>query len=150
VEVPKLLNRSVPLRVALAVVILLPIVGYFIGQIGGNGGSSTAEIQATVSSRSLTTDTFAESKTVTVVISNPNDYGVRVASISESRSEATGSGCPEGFLTTEAVADPSGYIKPGGVYGYQVPVKVSGEQDGRCQGQLFTLPLTVEFVSSGE
>lgn len=147
-EVRKLINRTVPLRVTLVLIIVLPIVGFLLAYLGGGGGSTTESIKATVNPGVITDGSSGASRMVTVVISNPHDYGVRVASISESRSDATDAGCPEGFLTTESITNPTGYIKPHGVRTYQLPVTVGNDPEQRCQGGLFTLPLTVDFESA--
>ncbi|HEY6424489.1 MAG TPA: hypothetical protein VIY28_14820, partial [Pseudonocardiaceae bacterium] len=87
-------------------------------------------------------------KTLALVINNPNDYGVRVASIGAGSSNPTQYGCPAGAVTSAPVDDPSGYIRPGGFHGYEVFVTMDANAEDKCKGQSFTLPLAVTLVSA--
>ena len=146
-EVRKLLNRTVPMPVILGLVIVLPLVGFFIGGLGDHPESETISVEATFKpgSRALSP---GETRTFSALVNNDHDYGVRVASISEGSSEATPGGCPAGVITSAPVTGPTGYIPPNGEFGYTLTVTVANNLDDRCQGQQFTLPLTVELKSA--
>lgn len=146
-EVRKLLTRQVPMPVIVGLVIVLPIVGYFIGGLGDHPAATTIPVKATVTPGS--TPLFpGESRTFTALVNNDNDFGVRVASISQGSSEATPSGCPAGVITSAPLANPAGYIPPNAELGYKLTMTVAANLDDRCQGQEFTLPLTVELKSA--
>lgn len=146
-EVRKLLNRTVPMPVILGLVLVLPIVGYFIGGLGDHPDGETISVKATFKPGS--TDLApGENRRFTALINNENDYGVRVASISEGSSEATPGGCPAGAISSAPVANPAGYVRPNSELAYKLTVTVAANLDNRCQGQEFTLPLTVELRSA--
>lgn len=147
-QVRKVLNRTVPLPVILILVVVLPLVGFLIVRFVGGGGSSTTAVNATViPDRVVGGLAPGGTGTVSVLVSNPNDHGVRVASISAGSSEASGD-CPAGLITSQSVENPTGYIAPNGVFAYGIPLTMAANVDERCRSQSLTLPLTVEFSSA--
>jgi hypothetical protein len=135
---------------ALLIALGLTVVGFLIGTVGtGTAAGSTSSVDFTVTPddqvRPLAPGTTA---TFPIYINNPNDYGVRVDSISEGKSKATSSGCAAGTITSAAVDGPVGYIREGGVRAYMVSVTMAPTKDSRCNGQTFTLPLTVKLASA--
>lgn len=124
-------------------------VGFLIGTIGGGETGATTSVELTVTPddqvRPLSpggTTTFP------VYITNPNDYGVRVDSISAGSSAATSGGCPAGTVTSAPVEGPTGFIRPAGIRTYDVSVTMAATVDDKCKGQPFTLPLTVTLASA--
>ncbi|MGQ0718200.1 MAG: hypothetical protein ACT4NP_13010 [Pseudonocardiales bacterium] len=136
----------------LAMLIALGLVGagYFIGTIGSGGetgGTTSVEFAVTPNDQSRPLPP-GSTKTFTLYVHNPNDYGVRVAAISEGSSTATAGGCPAGAVTSAPVENPTGFISPAGYRAYDVSVTMAANADDKCKDQSFTLPLTVEFSSA--
>lgn len=143
-ETRKIFGLTIPLWAALALIAVLPLVGFLIGSIGGFRGGTTTTVTASVTPQDIGLAP-GQTRTMSVVVKNPKDYGVRVASISEGSSEAVEDGCPEGTVTSEPVSDPLGYIRPDGVNAYVITVTMVDNADERCLTQTLTLPLTVEL-----
>ncbi len=142
----ELASRTVSRRVVFALIIALPIAGILIGSIGNlGGGGSTTTVNATVMPAEIGLKP-GKTASVSVLINNTNDYGVRVASIEASESQPA-DGCPGGVLTSEELSDPSGYIKPNDVNAFPVTVTLKDNAADGCLKQTLTLPLTVELVS---
>lgn len=139
----------IPLKIAVPVIVVLPIVGYLVGMIGAGADETTVPVDFVISPQQASgaLQPGATSQ-FTVLIDNPTDSGVRVASIGAGASEAT-AGCPAGTVTSKAVDDPPGYIRPNGVRAYRVTATMAPTAGDRCAGQEFTLPLTAELVSAG-
>lgn len=145
-EPRKLTTKTVSRRVVFALIIALPIAGFLIGNIGNiGGGGSTETVNATVTPAEIGLKP-GKAGSVAVLIDNPNDYGVRVASIEASESQPA-DGCPGGVLTSEELNDPSGYIKPNDVNAFPVTVTLKDNAPDACLKQALTLPLTAELVS---
>ena len=146
-EARKFLGTAVPRNVVLILVIVLPALGFLIGSIGSlGGGTSTTEVKTTVTPNDIGLKP-GKTGSVSVLVRNPNDHGVRVASIAASQSEAAG-GCSAGALTSEELSNPAGYIGPDGVNGYPVTVTLKDNVSDDCLKQALTLPLTVELASA--
>lgn len=142
----KLVNRTVSLRVVIGLLIALPILGFLIGNIGNiGGGGSTEKVNATVTPAEIGLKP-GKAGSVSVLITNPNDYGVRVASIEASESQPA-DGCPGGVLISEELSNPSGYIEPNDVNAFPVTVTLKDDAADGCLKQALTLPLTAELVS---
>jgi hypothetical protein len=142
-------NLNVFDGLALLIALGLTGVGFLIGTMGSGESGTTTSVELTVTPRDSTRSLDpGATKTFPLYISNPNNYGVRVASISSGTSPAAPSGCPAGAVTTAPVEGPAGFIKPRGVHAYDVSVTLAANADSRCQGQTFTLPLTVTLVSA--
>ena len=147
-SVRNVLNRTVPLPVILALVIVLPLVGFLVVRYIGGGGTTTISVNATViPERVVGGLSPGGTGMVTVLVRNPNDDGARVRSISAGSSEGN-EGCPAGLITSEPVENPAGYIAPKGVNAYPITLTMGANADDRCQSQTFTLPLTVELSSA--
>ena len=73
---------------------------------------------------------------------------VCVPTAPSANAEDASSGCAAGTISSAAVDGPVGYIKQGGVRAYMVSVTVGPTTDTRCNGQPFTLPLTVKLASA--
>lgn len=145
-EPRKLLTQTVPRRIVFALIIALPLVGFLIGSIGNiGGGGSTETVNTTVTPAEIGLEP-GKAASVSVLITNPNDYGVRVASVEASESQAA-DGCPGGVLTSEELSNPSGYIRPNDVNAFPVTVTLRDNAPDGCLKQALTLPLTAELVS---
>ncbi|MDQ3762549.1 MAG: hypothetical protein M3460_13015 [Actinomycetota bacterium] len=142
-------NLNVFDGLALLIALALVGVGFFIGYTGSGETGSTTSVDLTVTPddqvRSLPP---GATRTFPVYINNPNDYGVRVTSISEGSSTATASGCPAGTVTSAGVEGPVGFIRARSVRTYDVSVTMAANADSRCKNQSFTLPLTVTLASA--
>ncbi|HKR49264.1 MAG TPA: hypothetical protein VJT72_06720 [Pseudonocardiaceae bacterium] len=134
---------------ALIVALGLAGVGFLIGTIGGGESGSTTSVELTVTpANQVRPLSPGGTTTFPVYINNPNDYGVRVDSISAGSSTATGGGCPAGIVTSAPVEGPTGFMRPTGIRTYDVSVTMAATVDDKCQGQSFTLPLTVTLASA--
>ncbi|MGQ0775911.1 MAG: hypothetical protein ACT4NY_16080 [Pseudonocardiales bacterium] len=147
-ETRKFLTQPVSKRVTLILLVTLPILGLLIGFLGAyGGGASTIEVASAVTPRAI--DLAAgQSRSFTVVVRNPEDYGVRVASISAGRSEAVEGVCPAGVLTSAEVNEPTGFIRAGDVNGFAVTVSLADNVDDRCLDQAINLPVKVKLQSN--
>ncbi|MGH3697715.1 MAG: hypothetical protein ACRDRX_27675 [Pseudonocardiaceae bacterium] len=138
---------------ALALLIALGLVGvgFLIGTAGGPPSGSTTSVEFTINPEDEVRP-LAPGATALfpVYINNPNAYGVRVDSISEGTSKDTPSGCPAATITSAGLDGPAGFIMAGGVRTYEISVTMAAAADGRCKGQTFTLPLTVELATASE
>ncbi len=134
---------------ALLIALVLVGVGFLIGTAGSPPSGSATSVEFTINPedevRSLAPGATA---LFPVYINNPNDYGVRVDSISEGKSKDTTSGCPAATITSAGLDGPAGFIMAGGVRAYEISVTMAAATDGRCKGQTFTLPLTVKLASA--
>ncbi len=143
-------NLNVFDGVALLIALGLTGVGFLIGTMGSNTApGSTSSVDLTITAddqvRPLAPGATAE---FPLYVNNPNNYGVRVDSISAGRSKATSGGCPAGTVTSAPVDGPVGHIKEGGVRAYLLSVTMAATTDSRCKGQTFTLPLTIKFATA--
>ncbi|HZS19477.1 MAG TPA: hypothetical protein VFA63_00635 [Pseudonocardiaceae bacterium] len=143
-------NLNVFDGVALLIALGLTGVGFLIGTMGSNTApGSTSSVDLTITAddqvRPLAPGATAE---FPLYVNNPNNYGVRVDSISAGRSKATSGGCPAGTVTSAPVNGPVGHIKEGGVRAYLLSVTMAATTDSRCKGQTFTLPLTIKFATA--
>lgn len=147
-EIRRILGLPVSRRVIITLIIVLPIVGLFIGYIGAyGGGGSTITVSPAVTPRAIGLSA-GQSRTFSVIVRNPEDQGVRVTSISAGSSEAAEGSCPAGALTSAELTDPRGFIRAGGVNAYAVTVSLAASADERCLDQAITLPLTVKLQSN--
>lgn len=143
--------RSLNVFDGLALLIALGLVGvgFLIGTIGGGATGSSSTVEFTVipedQVRPLAPGATA---TLPIYITNPNDYGVRVDSISEGSSKATASGCPADTITSTRLDGPVGFIRPGSIRTYELSVTRAATTDSRCKDQSFVLPLTVTLASA--
>jgi hypothetical protein len=132
----------------LLAVVVGPLLGFGIGIFGSGSETATTSLELVLDRQDAsvlepgTTDRFG------VIVKNPLDEGVQVTSISAGASKATAGGCPAGTLTSAPQENPVGYISPGGVRTYSVYVTMAADAGERCQGQSFTLPLTVELLTA--
>lgn len=83
----------------------------------------------------------------TVTVNNPNDYPVKVDSISAGSSN-TVNGCAAGTVTSPAVAAPSGTIAAHGTGTYTLHATMSATATDECKSQPFVLPLTAAISSN--
>lgn len=132
-----------------------------------SSASGSATAQSTTSTDSvIAPGTFGADlypgadKTVTVTISNPNDYPVLVTSISAGSSAATGtaSACLAGTVTTDArTLDATGLLQsdgstktiaPGGSGTYTLDTHMAPTAVDACKSQTFTMSgMTATLVS---
>lgn len=147
-ETRKFLTKPVSRRVTLILIITLPVLGLLIGFLGAyGGGTSTIEVDSAVTPKAIGLSA-GQSRAFTVVVRNPGDYGVRVASISAGRSEAVEGVCPAGVLTSAEVSDPTGFVRAGDVNGFAIIVSLADNVDDRCLDQAINLPVTVKLQSN--
>jgi hypothetical protein len=143
-------NLNVFDGVALLIALGLTGVGFLIGTMGSDAApGSTSSVDLTITAddqvRPLAPGATAE---FPLYVNNPNNYGVRVDSISAGKSKMTTGGCPAGTVTSAPVEGPVGHIKEGGVRAYLLSVTMAATTDSRCKGQTFTLPLTIKFATA--
>ncbi|MGH3989730.1 MAG: hypothetical protein ACRDTZ_20830 [Pseudonocardiaceae bacterium] len=144
-------NRNVFDGLALLIALGLVGAGFFIGTIGGGetGGGTSVEFTVTPNDQSRPLPP-GSTKTFTLYVNNPKDYGVRVTSISEGSSIATLGGCPAGAVTSAPVENPTGFISAAGYRAYDVSVTMAADAGDKCTGQSFILPLTVELAAPAD
>lgn len=134
---------------ALLVALGLAGAGFLFGYIGSGDTGETTTAELTVipdnQTRQLTPGVTTK---FPVYISNDNDYGVRVASISAGTSNATQAGCPAGTVTSAPLESPAGFISADGIRAYDLQVTMAANADPKCVGQSFTVPLTVTLASA--
>lgn len=137
--------------IALLIAFALVGVGFLIGTIGDPPSGSTTSVDFTINPEDEVRP-LAPGATALfpVYINNPNDFGVRVDSISDGKSKATDGGCPEATITSAGLDGPAGFIMAGGVRAYEISVTMAAATDGRCKGQMLTLPLTVKLATATE
>ena len=143
--------RSLNVFDGLALLIALGLVGagFLVGTIGSGAAGSTSTVGFTVNPQDQVRPLApGATTTLPVYINNPNDFGVRVDSLSAGSSKATASGCPAGTITSTGLDGPAGFIRPGSIRTYEVSVTMAATADSRCKGQSFTLPLTVKLASA--
>jgi hypothetical protein len=143
-------NLNVFDGVALLIALGLTGVGFLIGTMGSDAApGSTSSVDLTITAddqvRPLAPGATAE---FPLYVNNPNNYGVRVDSISAGKSKMTSGGCPASTVTSAPVEGPVGHIKEGGVRAYLLSVTMAATTDSRCKGQTFTLPLTIKFATA--
>jgi hypothetical protein len=134
---------------ALLIVLALIGVGFLIGTVGSPPTGSTSSVEFTINPEDEVRP-LAPGATALfpVYINNPNGYGVRVDLISDGKSKATPSGCPEATITSAGLDGPAGFIMAGGVRTYEISVSRAATTDDRCKGQTFILPLTVKLAAA--
>jgi len=148
VQTRKFLTQPVPKRVTLILIVTFPILGLLIGFLGVyGGGASTIEVDSAVTPKAIGLSA-GQSRSFTIVVRNPEDEGVRVASISASRSEAVEGVCPAGVLTSAEVNEPTGFIRAGDVNGFAITVSLADNVDDRCLDQAINLPLKVKLQTN--
>jgi hypothetical protein len=144
--------RNLNIFDALALLIALGLtgVGFLIGTMGSpTAAGSTSSVDLTITANDQVRPLAPGATTeFPLYVNNPNNYGVRVDSISAGRSKATASGCPAGTVTSAQVEGPVGHIREGGVRAYLLSVTMAATTDDRCKDQTFTLPLTIKFATA--
>jgi hypothetical protein len=131
--------------------------------LGGGGGSATAR-STTSTDSAISADTFAADlfpgahSSVTVRVTNSNDYPVVVRSIAAGVSLATPSGCPAGTVTTDARADTATglaqvdgttvKIAPRSLAVYALDTRMAASAPNSCQQQSFSIPMTASLASA--
>lgn len=140
----------IPMKIAVPVVIGLPVVGFLLGMLGAGAEETTVPVEFVIPAQQASTELQpGSSSQFTIIVENPTDSGVQVTSISAGSSEPTSSGCPAGAVTSQAVEGPPGYIGPNGFHAYLVTATMAPTAGEQCTGQSFTLPLEAELVSAG-
>ena len=88
------------------------------------------------------------STSFTVTIDNPNDYPVKVDSISTGTSDAVpNSTCAANTVTSDASPN-AGTIAARGSATFTLQAHMIANPDNACQGKTFTLPLTASLSSN--
>lgn len=135
--------------IALACVAGLALAAFLSSGSGTATGDSTVALESTIAPESGASGLYpGATTTAAVTVNNPNDYPVKVASISAGSSSATTGSCPAGSVTTDALTNPQGTIAPGGTATYTLTAKMIANPDNACQGQTFTIPLTASLASA--
>jgi hypothetical protein len=146
-------------RMAVLGGVLLVFVGagvafaaYLSSATGSGQASAATAVNATIAPGSNGTSLYpGGTGTFTVTINNPNNYPVRVTSISAGSSNATATNgtCVAGSVTSDAVTTPpTTIIAAGGTGTYTLTSRMIANPDNSCQGQTFTLPLTAAQASA--
>ncbi|MDP9071800.1 MAG: hypothetical protein M3N68_11115 [Actinomycetota bacterium] len=126
-------------------------------------GSATARATSSVDSEIAAGTTAADlfpgaAKTVTVSVSNPNDYPVVVNSIASGASALVNGSCAAGTVTTEERPhDGAGLLQsngssrtiaPGGSGTYTLTTRMLASAVDACKSQTFSLALSATVSSS--
>lgn len=127
---------------------------------GAGTARATTSVNSTIDGASHLADLYpGAAKTVTVTVSNPNDYPVIVTSISAGSSDAAGASgaCAAATVTSDAVDDPAGIDQVGpatatiagrGTGTFQLVTRMKGSATDACKGATFNLPLTAALQSN--
>ncbi len=115
---------------------------------GTGSVSSTTSTNSTISPANGGSALYPGSSTdFTVTINNPNDYTVKVDSISTGSSNEV-NGCLAGTVTSPAVTNPAGSIAAHGTGTYTLHATMSATATDECKSQPFVLPLTAAVSSN--
>lgn len=116
---------------------------------GSGAAKSTTSKDSVIAAATSAADLYPGAvKTVTVSITNPNDYPVVVKTISAGSSDAV-NGCAAATVTSDAVSSaPSTTIVGGGSGTYTLTTRMAGGATDACKSQTFTLPLTATLESA--
>ena len=117
---------------------------------GSGTAQSTTSVDSVISAGTSAADLYPGAvKSVTISISNPNDYPVKVTSISAGSSGVVNTSCAAGSVTSDAVASPPATVIAGNGSGsYTIVTRMIADPDNACKSQSFTLPLTATLVSA--
>ena len=124
---------------------------------GSGTARATTSVNSTIDGGTHLADLYpGAAKTVTVTVSNPNDYPVIVTSISAGSSDAV-DGCAADTVTSDAVADVAGIDQVGaatatiagkGTGTFQLVTRMKASATDACKGDTFNLPLTAALQSN--
>ena len=130
------------------------------GGLGSASATSTTSKESVISAATFAADLFPGAlKSVTVSISNPNDYPVVVTQISEGSSAAV-NGCAAGSVfstglgtatSSDALAQDAGAgttIAANGSGTYRLQTRMIGDATNACKAQTFSLALTARVQSA--
>ncbi len=126
---------------------------------GSGTAQSTTSINSVIAAGTYAAELFpGASKTVTVTISNPNDYPILVTSISAGSAGVVNTSCVTGTVTSSArTLDATGLLQSNGSTKtiaangsgtYTLATAMTAGAVDACKNQIFTLPLTATVVSN--
>ena len=130
------------------------------GGLGSASATSTTSKESVIAAGTFAADLFPGAlKSITVSISNPNDYPVVVTQISDGASAAV-NGCAAGSVfstglgsdtSSEALAQDAGagtQIAANGSGVYRIQTRMIGDATNACKAQTFSLALTARVQSA--
>ena len=130
------------------------------GGLGSASASANTSKESVITAATFAADLFpGATKSVTVSVSNPNDYPVVVTQISDGASAAV-NGCSAGSVlstglgtdtSSTAVAQDAGagtVIPANGSGIYRIQTKMIGDATNACKAQNFSLALTARVQSA--
>ena len=127
--------------------------------LGNSAAKSVDSKNSVIAAGTFAADLYPGAlKSVTVTVSNPNDYPIIVTQISNGSSDVVGT-CAAGSVTatglgsdtsTTAVAQDGGgtTIAPNGSGTYRLQTRMIGDASDGCKNQTFNLPLTAKVQSA--
>lgn len=128
--------------------------------LGAGAAQSTDAKTSTIAAGTFAADLYPGAlKSVTVTVSNPNDYPVVVTRISNATSDAVG-GCAAGSVTATGLgaANSSTPVAQDGSAGtviaangsgtYRLETRMIGDASDACKAKSFSLPLTAQLLSA--
>ena len=127
--------------------------------LGNGAAKSTDSKNSVIAAGAFAADLYPGAlKSVTVTVSNPNDYPIIVTQISNGSSDVIGT-CAAGSVTatglgsdtsTTAVAQDGGgtTIAPNGSGTYRLQTRMIGDASDGCKNQTFNLNLTARVQSA--
>ncbi len=130
------------------------------GGLGSASAGSATSQESVISAATFAADLYPGAlKSVTVSISNPNDYPVVVTQISDGASNVVGT-CPAGSVTATGLGSPTSStalaqdgsgataIAANATGVYRLQTRMIGDAVDACKNQTFTLPLTARVQSA--
>lgn len=128
--------------------------------VGAGSASSTDAETSAIAAGTFAADLYPGAlKSVTVTVSNPNDYPVVVTHISNATSDAVGT-CAAGSVTATGLGSANSsiavtqdgttdtVIAPNGSGVYRLQTRMIGDASDGCKNQSFSLPLTARLMSA--
>ena len=130
------------------------------GGLGVGSAKATDSRDSVIAAGTFAADLYPGAlKSVTVTVSNPNDYPVVVTQISDGASDAIGT-CAAGSVTATGLGSAtssaalaqdgttSTVIAAGGSGVYRLQTRMIGDASDGCKNQTFSLPLTARVQSA--
>ena len=128
--------------------------------LGAGSAKATTSANSVIAAGTFAADLYPGAlKSVTVTVSNPNDYPIVVNQITDASSDAVGT-CAAGSVTATGLgtATSSAALAQDGTAGtviaaqgsgvYRLQTRMIGDASDGCKGQTFNLPLTARVQSA--
>jgi hypothetical protein len=151
---------AVLVSVAAATALGVAFASWTSGGLGSASAGSTTSQESVITAGTFAADLYPGAlKSVTVDISNPNDYPVVVTQISEGSSAAV-NGCAAGSVSSTGLgtdtssdalaqdADAGTTIPANGSGIYRIQTRMVGDASNACKAQTFSLALTARVQSA--